>query len=177
MPALFVPYVAAAVLLLVAGIPKAIDPEPTRRAASGAGLPSGTATIRAFGVAEAALGAAALLLDSWVPAALVALTYAGFAAVVARGLVRGDMESCGCFNGEDSPPSVLHVVVDAGLAAAALGVALSAAPYTSWWALATADLGVALTSALLGLTVAALVYLVLAKLPRVEPLVSPEGAR
>lgn len=176
MPALFVPYVAAAVLLLVAGIPKLLDPEPTRRAASSAGLPSGTALIRTFGLAEATLGAAALLIGGWVPALLVAVTYAAFAAVVARGLMRGDMESCGCFNGDDSPPSVLHVVVDAGLAAAALGVALSTAPYASWWALADADLGVALTSALLGLTVAALVYLVLARLPRVERPVALEPA-
>ena len=176
MSALYVPYVAAAVLLLVAGLPKVVDPEPTRRAARDAGLPSGAGTVRLLGAAEAALGAAALLVGGRVPALLVALTYLGFAAVVTRGLVRGDMESCGCFNGDDSPPSVLHVVIDAGLAASALAVALAAAVPRPWWAIAAEDLAGALAMAVVGLVVAGLVYLVLARLPRPLAAVAREAA-
>lgn len=167
MPALFVPYVAAAVLLVVAGAPKVLDPEPTARAAASARLPAGAGLVRLFGAAEAALGIVVLGVGGPVPALLVAATYAGFAAVVVRGLVRGDMESCGCFNGEDSPPTVLHVVLDLGLAGAAVTVALTAAAHRSWWSLATAEVDVALAIGLLGLTVASLVYLVLARLPQV----------
>jgi hypothetical protein len=168
---LFVPYAAAAVLLLVAGVPKVLDPGPTQRAAEQAGLPSSAAVVRLLGVVEVAVGAAALLLGGPLAAVAVAVAYLGFAAVVARGLVRGDMDSCGCFNGEDSPPSLLHVVLDLGLAAAAVAVALG--PSTSWPRLAAVEPGTTLVTALLVLTVAALVYVVMARLPRVA---APAGA-
>jgi hypothetical protein len=173
--ALFVPYAAAAVLLLVAGVPKLVDPGPTSRAAEQAGLPSSAALVRLLGAAEAVVGAAALLVPGPVPAVGVALAYLGFAAVVTRALVRGDVDSCGCFNGEDSPPSVLHVVLDAGLALAALAVALG--PAASWPGLAADDPAATLVAALLALTVAGLVYLVMARLPRVTGPVTPVAAR
>ena len=169
--ALFVPYAAAAVLLLVAGVPKLLDPGPTSRVAEQAGLPSSTAVVRLLGLAEVVVGAAALLIGGTVAALAVALAYLGFAAVVTRGLVRGDMDSCGCFNGDDSPPSVLHVTLDLGLAASA--VAVARAPAQAWPAALVDDPATALVTALLGLTVAGLVYLVMARLPRVA---APEPA-
>lgn len=165
MSALFVPYVAAAVLLVVAGMPKALDPEPTRRVAVAAGLPSGRLLIRLFGAGEVAVGVLALL-GGRLPALLVAAAYVGFAVVVTRGLVRGDMESCGCFSGDDSPPSALHVALDLALAAAAAWVALAPAGARSWSTLAEQGVLPALAVAALGATVAGLVYLVLARLPR-----------
>ena len=163
--ALFVPYAAAAVLLLVAGVPKLLDPGPTSRVAQQAGLPSSPAVVRLLGLGEVVVGAAALLVGGTVAALAVALAYLGFAAVVTRGLVRGDMDSCGCFNGDDSPPSVLHVALDLGLAASAVAVAL--APAQSWPEALLETPAAALVTALLGLTVAGLTYLVMARLPRV----------
>ncbi len=159
------PYAAAAVLLLVAGVPKVLDPEPTRRAAEQAGLPSSVAIVRLLGVAEVVVGGVALLVGGPLPALAVAAFYVGFAGVVTRALVRGDVASCGCFNGDDSPPSVLHVAIDLGLALSALAVAL--APEPSWRTLALADGSEALVTGLLALTVAGLAYLVMARLPRV----------
>lgn len=169
--ALFVPYAAAAVLLVVAGVPKLLDPGPTRRVAEQAGLPSSAAVVRLLGLAEALVGLAALLVGGVLPALAVAVAYVGFALVVTRGLVRGDMESCGCFNGDDSPPSVLHVALDLGLAGSALAVALG--PTGAWPELALDGPGTALVTAVLSLTVAGLVYLVMARLPRVAV---PEAA-
>ncbi len=172
MSALFLPYAAAAILLLVAGVPKVLDPGPTSRAAQQAGLPSSAVLVRLLGVAEAVVGAAALLVAGPVPAMGVALAYLGFAAVVTRALVRGDVDSCGCFNGEDSPPSALHVALDLGLAAAAVAVALG--PAASWPGLAADEPAATLVAALLALTVAGLVYVVMARLPRLaEPVAVP----
>ena len=171
MSALFVPYAAAAVLLLVAGVPKLLEPGPTSRVAEQAGLPSSAATVRLLGLAEVLVGAAALLVGGALPAVAVALAYLGFAGVVTRGLVRGDMDSCGCFNGDDSPPSALHVALDLGLAGSAVAVAL--APSVAWPELAVDDPAGTLVAALLTLTVAGLVYLVMARLPRVA---APVGA-
>lgn len=169
---LFVPYAAAAVLLLVAGVPKLLDPGPTRRVAEQAGLPSSAAVVRLLGLGEALVGAVALLVGGMLPAVAVALAYLGFAGVVTRGLVRGDMDSCGCFNGDDSPPSVLHVLLDLGLAGSAVAVALG--PSVAWPGLAADDPPAALVAALLTLTVAGLVYLVMARLPRVAAPITAE---
>jgi len=171
--ALFVPYAAAALLLLVAGVPKLVDPEPTGRAAAQAGLPSSAAAVRLLGLAETLVGVAALLLGGPVPAVAVAVAYLGFAAVVARGLVRGDMESCGCFNGEDAPPSPLHVLLDLGLAGSAVAVALG--PAVAWPTLVVDDPAVAVVAAVLALAVAGLTYLVMARLPRVSAPVAREA--
>ena len=167
------PYAAAAVLLLVAGVPKVLDPGPTSRAAEQAGLPSSAAVVRLLGAAEAVVGTVALLVGGPLPAAAVAVLYLCFAGVVTRALVRGDVDSCGCFNGDDSPPSVLHVVLDLGLAASAVAVALG--PAESWVRLAVVEPGTTLVIAVLVAAVAALVYVVMARLPRLAAPVG-EGA-
>jgi len=168
-----VPYAAAAVLLVVAGAPKVLDPGPTHRVARQAGLPSSAAAVRLLGAAEVLVGAAALLLGGPLPALAVALAYLGFAAVVTRGLVRGDMESCGCFSGDDAPPSVLHIALDAGLAVSAVAVALAPAP--SWPGIVVDDPAPGLVAGLLGITVALLVHHLMARLPRVEAPVATEA--
>ena len=165
MPALLGPYLAAALLLIAAGAPKVRNPAETLRSARETGLPVSAAIVRLFGAAEVAVGLAAVLLGGPVPALLVGASYLGFAVFVARGLVRKDLTSCGCFSGDDSPPSVLHVVLDTALAVSAFAVASAAD--SSW--LGGAD---ASDTAALGLTAlvdAGLLYLVLAKLPRVGP--------
>ena len=115
------PYAAAAVLLVVAGLSKLRRPRDTARALTLLGLPVHDRTVRLIGAGEIALGTTALLVDGLVIAALVAVAYAVFAAVVALALVRGGpLSSCGCFGRPDTPPTRLHLVLNlaaAGVAA------------------------------------------------------------
>ena len=126
------PFAAAAGLLAGAGALKAARPHATARALKDMGLPGRLSLVaglvRVGGAAEAAVGAAALLTSGSplrVLALVVAASYAGFAAVVVLALARGAaVSSCGCFGATDTPPTVAHVVVDAGAALTAVAVAL-----------------------------------------------------
>jgi hypothetical protein len=56
---------------------------------------------------------------------LVAASYLAFAAFVVAALRAGTMVgSCGCFGREDTPPHLIHVVVDVALAATAAAAAV-----------------------------------------------------
>lgn len=165
MSALTVPFLAAALLLAVAGITKLRDPQPTLRAARTSGLPLNELGVRVFGVAEIAVGLVALVLGGPVAAALVAASYAGFGLFVARGLVRGDLDSCGCFSGEESPPSVVHVGVNAFLALSAGAVALADAPGALLAVLGDGSATRAAGLLVLTLVNSAVLYLVIARLP------------
>ncbi|HZM55698.1 MAG TPA: MauE/DoxX family redox-associated membrane protein [Acidimicrobiales bacterium] len=124
-------YVVACVLLVVAGIAKAIRPDDTARALAAATplpMPLLRGVIRCGSIAEAALGAMALALPRTVSAGLVALSYLCFASVVAYARSKGGaISSCGCFGTPDTPATTLHVVVDVALGIAAALVA-SAGP-------------------------------------------------
>ena len=124
-------YLIAAALLVAAGIAKAVRPDDTARAVS-ALLPRGCApsqrrlrgAVRAGALAEAMLGLVALVVPRPVTAALVALSYALFAIVVAFARVRGGpLATCGCFGRPDTPATRLHVAVNFALAGAAVVVA------------------------------------------------------
>jgi hypothetical protein len=124
-------YLIAAALLVAAGIAKAVRPDDTARALS-ALLPRGHApsqrrlreAIRAGALAEAMLGLVALVVPRPVTAALVALSYALFAIVVAVARVRGGpLATCGCFGRPDTPATRLHVAVNLALAGAVAVVA------------------------------------------------------
>ena len=153
------PFLAAAVLLVVAGGAKVVDPAPLVRALRSLGLPHldlqrGRALVRVGAALEVAVGVAALVTGSRLAALAVAGSYAVFTAVVVRGLLRGGvLASCGCFGRADTPPTRTHAVVTAGLAVVAL---LVQPPAPS-----------ALTLPLLVATAAVVVtaYLVLAVLP------------
>jgi hypothetical protein len=143
---------AGALLLLAAGAAKVADPTRTAGAlAAVLGRPvlSAPAVVRAGALAEAALGAATLVVGGWVTAALVGVSYAGFAAFVAAALRSGaPVGTCGCFGRPDTPPRPLHVAVDAafavaGLAGAVAGVGplLSAGPVAIAAAVALAGAG------------------------------------
>ena len=72
------------------------------------------------------MGCIAILVPRPIPAGLVALSFVGFAAFVAYARHKGGaISSCGCFGTPDTPATVLHVVVNIGLAAAAASVALT----------------------------------------------------
>ena len=105
------PYALACTLLVVAGVSKLFKSlQPLQRA---------------LGLFEIVLGAAALVFDELAPA--VALSYAVFVAVTLRAMAK--QKSCGCFGGEERPPTATHVALDAALAVSAAAAALGdAAP-------------------------------------------------
>lgn len=121
-PLLSVSFATVAIVLVAAGASKLLRPAPTMGALGAMRLPASAGLVRAIGLLEVGIGAAALLLESWVPAALVAAAYAAFVVFVAAALRRGTyLQTCGCFGGLEVPPTRIHLVVDA--VAALLGVA------------------------------------------------------
>ena len=162
MDLLAAPYVAAALLLVVAGVAKAMEPLPLARALRIAGFPVRgpllTPLVRVGAVVEAVVGGAAVVAPSLLTAALLTASYAAFTAFVLRALRSGSpLATCGCFGGADTPPTAVHALTTAGLAVVA-GVA------------AVSPTGLDLTPALLVMVavLAYLVYLVLAVLPLVS---------
>jgi methylamine utilization protein MauE len=115
---------AGALVLLAAGAAKVVDPSRTAGALGVRGWPSGPVLVRAGAAAELLVGAGALVVGGPVLASLVALSYLAFALFVASALTSGTpIGSCGCLGRADTPPTALHVVVDAALAAGALAAA------------------------------------------------------
>lgn len=119
--AFLAPFLAAATLLVVAGVAKVLDPGDLGTAA-----PFGPPVVRLLALAEVVIGAAALVRPCTITGAGVGASYVGFAAYVVwlrrRG---GPLASCGCFGAVDTAATRTHVVVDLGLGAAAAAVALS----------------------------------------------------
>lgn len=125
MPALTGPALIAALLLVVAGASKAVDPAMTVGALRALGLPSAKPLVRAGAAAELLLGLLVLAAGWAVAWWLVAASYLAFAAFVAAALRAGTLVgSCGCFAREDTPPHPLHVVIDVALAATAAAAAV-----------------------------------------------------
>jgi hypothetical protein len=122
-------YLVACALLVAAGIAKALRPTDTAHALA-AMVPIPQERIRWFirigSAAEAAVGAVAILYPCAESAWLVALSYAAFAAVVAYARSKGEaIASCGCFGTPDTPATLLHVMVNVGLALSAAAVAMA----------------------------------------------------
>lgn len=122
------PFAIAAVLLAIGGAAKAVRPRDTAQALTAVGMRfprwlPGRVVVRLGGAVEAVIGVAALLVGGPVLCGLVAASYVLFAAFVVVALRTGaPISSCGCFGKVDTPPSVVHVVLDlafAGIAAAA----------------------------------------------------------
>ena len=119
------PFAIAAALLVAGGLLKSARPDDTATALRESGLPVSALLVRVGGLAEAALGAAALVTGNRVTAVLVAVSYLAFAGFVALALNRHTpLATCGCFGKEDSPPTRLHVVITAAAAGAGLAVAV-----------------------------------------------------
>ncbi|MEZ5142870.1 MAG: hypothetical protein R2726_10170 [Acidimicrobiales bacterium] len=113
------PFFAFAVLLAAAGALKLGRPEGAVRALRTAGLPAPEVGVRALGVAEVVLAAAAIAVGGRVTAGLVTVAYLGFAAFTARVVARSDATaSCGCFGETEAPANRLHVALN--LVAAAM---------------------------------------------------------
>ncbi|HIZ99427.1 MAG TPA: hypothetical protein H9805_12730 [Candidatus Janibacter merdipullorum] len=157
---------AAAALLVVAGVPKVADPGDLVRALRSTGLRVPPLLVRGFALAEVLAGGAAILLPGRPAFAAVALLHAGFTAFVLRALGRGGVvASCGCFGRADTPPTRSHAAVTALLALAASGVAISP-PTDPWWTTGIAPS--AITPLLAGL-IAFLAWQVMAVLPSTTP--------
>ncbi|MHB1929182.1 MAG: MauE/DoxX family redox-associated membrane protein [Acidimicrobiales bacterium] len=128
-------YLAAATLLVAAGVAKAARPGDTARAL-GASLRwwprrRSDLVVRVAATGEAALGAAALAWPARPIATAVALSFACFTMFVVIARRRGGaLATCGCFGRPDTPPTIAHLVVDGAAAAAAAGVAAAGPPGT-----------------------------------------------
>ena len=115
---------AGAALLVVAGGAKAWRPVPARDALAGLGLRLPAGVVRFLAVVEAVVGMAGVLAGGRLPAALVAAAYATFVAFSVAALVRGGVQSCGCFGRVDTPVGGLHVLLSAGGLAAAIAASV-----------------------------------------------------
>ncbi len=119
-------------LLVLAGLAKAIRPDDTARAlvlllpGNPARAPSvgfARRVVRFGALLEAALGVAAVLFPRPLPAALVATSYVVFAVVVLFARRSGGvLATCGCFGRADTPPTILHVVLNLVFVAAAVAL-------------------------------------------------------
>jgi Methylamine utilisation protein MauE len=128
-PAVTAPFLAATVVLGVAGLAKLRRPDDTARALIAASIPLGRTGVRAGALAEIAVAVAAIAVPSAITGALVAASYAGFAVFVAMALHQGwPLASCGCFGRPDTAPHRAHAVLNVGAAAAAV-----------WWAAVAPD--------------------------------------
>lgn len=157
---------AAAGLLVVAGLPKILDPGDLVRALRSTGMTVHPHLVRAFALAEVVAGGAAILLASRPALAAVALLHAGFTTFVVVALARGGVvASCGCFGQADTPPTRSHAAVTGLLALAAAGAA-AAPPESPWWAAGpTLTVATALLAGLVGF----LAWQVIAVLPTTTP--------
>ena len=164
MDALAGPYLAAAALLVAAGGAKLIDPLPLVRALRSVGLPASGPLVRVGAAAELVLGLLAAATGSRLAALGVALSYAAFTGFVLVALRRGGvLASCGCFRKADTPPTVTHVAVTAGLAGVAAAVAVR--PLGALPDLLAAQPGRGVPLLVAAGAVAVTAYLVLALLP------------
>jgi hypothetical protein len=122
------PFAVVAGLLVLSGASKLHAPRAAGRALAAMSLPGAGPLVRVGGVCELALGAIAVLDPTPLLAALVAVTYLGFAVFVA-GLLRTDQgrsSGCGCFGEEGSEVGAVHLILN--LAAFAIAAAATLDP-------------------------------------------------
>jgi hypothetical protein len=121
-------YLAGA-LLALGGVAKVARPAPTAGALRALHLPGPLVGVRVLGAAEIILGVAAIVTGARPLLGLVALAYLAFAAFVAAAMRAGtDIQSCGCFGTVDTPPSLVHLVLNLFLAAVTLAAAIGGVP-------------------------------------------------
>jgi hypothetical protein len=121
------PYLATAVLLVVAGGPKVAQPDSAVRALASVRWAAWRTLVRLLGLVEVLIGLAALLIGGPVPAVLMGVSYAAFSCFVTLALLRGGvLSSCGCFGKADTPPTHTHLAVT--LCSAVIALAVAARP-------------------------------------------------
>lgn len=154
MDALAGPLHLIALVLVVSGMQKLLDPAPAAAAMRAVGLRVHGAVL---GMGEVALGLAALAWPHPVTAGLLALAYAALAAFVVVLRRRDAGVACGCFGSSSTPPSTTHVVLN--LASAALATTAAATGPADLVAILTDSATTAVPYAMLVLTGASLVLL------------------
>jgi len=100
----------AAATLLVTGMRKFPEPEPTCKALKLAGLPSHRPWARGLGFVEVTIGMVALRSVTPATSAAVGVLYVFLTAFLFRARQVG--ASCGCFGPGERPPSILHLVLN-----------------------------------------------------------------
>jgi hypothetical protein len=159
------PFLAAAGLLVLAGVPKLKDPMPLVRALRSARLPASRGLVRVLAAVEVLVGIGAIVHPGRATAAAVSASYLAFTAFVALTLRRGGvLGSCGCFGRPDTPPTPAHLAVTALLAATA-GALSTTPPSAPLWALTPEHVALVGFALLVGW----LAYLVMAVLPATTP--------
>ena len=117
------PFLIAAVLLAGAGVAKALDPAATVGALRGFGVRVPPTVVRVGGGAEVVIAVIAAVTGNRAAVLAVAGSSLVFTVfVVAARVRRLPIGSCGCFGKIDTPPSTVHVVLNAGAVVAAIGV-------------------------------------------------------
>ncbi len=103
---------AAAFVLVAAGLPKFARPATTVGALRSVGLPASSAVVRMLSAAEVVVGSVAAVAGGRVASALVAASYAAFTIFLVLALRRdGAVSSCGCVGRADTPPTWSHLIV------------------------------------------------------------------
>ncbi len=123
--ALAVPQLVAALVLCVAGAAKLRAPDAAARA-----VRADPRLVRMFAAGELGLGVVVLVLGGPLPAAGMAVLYAGF-AILTLHLARAG-EACGCFGAPQSPASPLQSVLSGALATVCLLAAIGGAQSLDW---------------------------------------------
>ena len=155
-------------LLALAGAMKVASPDLTSGALRAAGLPNGRMIVRGIGIVEVAIGVAAIVLGTSIPAFAAAAVYAGFAWFVVNALRKKlPIASCGCFGAAETPPSINHVLVN--VAGVVVLVIAGLFPIGPFGGIAELSLGLALAFVAFTAATAFMLYAVLAVLPLVQP--------
>jgi hypothetical protein len=166
MNALAGPWTIVTGLLLLGGALKTAQPADTARALEALGVHASKPMVRAGGGAEVGIAVGALVTGAWPFAALVAVSYLVFVAFVVAALrSKTPLSSCGCFGRADTPPTLVHVAVNA----AAAGVALAAvvAPLPGLASIVADQPAWGMPFLFLGVVGVYVVFLMLSALPRV----------
>ena len=173
MNAFIVPFLVAATLLVVSGVLKTTRPERTVGALVAVGLPGPSWLVRGLGAAEVGVGTGALVWGTRPWGVLVAGSYTAFAAFVALARHRGTpLSSCGCFGVIDTPPTILHLVVNIVFTAA--GAAVVAGAPAGIPSVVEAQPAVGVTTLLLAGVGTYLCFLVLTRLAQLQSLMHRE---
>jgi hypothetical protein len=130
-PFIAAPFYVAAGLLAVEGVVKLIRPMPARRALVDAGLPQGRLAVAALGLAQVAVGGAALISPGSATAWALAAMYAAFALFLVRLMRRAGTRSCGCLGSIEAPPSAIHIALNV-IAVVAASAAVLQPPPSLW---------------------------------------------
>lgn len=176
MPPLSGPVLALMALLALAGIQKIADPKPTSGALQAAGLPGTRQIVIALGIAEIATGLTGIVIGGSTPAFVGFGFYTAFALFVGNALIRKlPIRSCGCLGATETPPSIVHVIVNSA-AAGTLFVAVWA-PVDMLRDLSSQTIGEAVAFLLFTTALVYLLYGALAVLPLHKKQMSSQTAQ